>query len=174
EINAFWLEEPFINLAIEPFKNLSKSSPHVALAGGAGCNNFVQAEAMLKYAGIVLIQIDTSRIGRITTAKRIADLSQKQGITYVNHTFTSNLALSASLQPYAGIKSSVMTEYPVELKVLAREISKEKMLPDTDGYIRVPEKPGLGISVDSYAIRKYLVEVEIKVNNNLIYYTPDL
>ncbi len=32
----------------------------------------------------------------------------------------------------------------------------------------------LGITVDTKSIKKYLVDVEIKVNGKLIYYTPEL
>jgi L-alanine-DL-glutamate epimerase-like enolase superfamily enzyme len=93
---------------------------------------------------------------------------------YVNHTFTSHLALSASLQPYAGTENDLISEYPVELKMLAQEIGKEKIIPDSTGYIHVPEKPGLGITVDTAPLQKYLVDVEIKVNGKRIYYTPQL
>ncbi|MCW3118079.1 MAG: Mandelate racemase/muconate lactonizing enzyme C-terminal domain protein [Chitinophagaceae bacterium] len=173
DINAYWLEEPFINGSLNPYKSLSDLSP-VPLAGGEGCNNFVQARAMIDYAGIQFIQIDAGRIGGIMVAKRVADIALGKNITYVNHTFTSHLALSASLQPFAGIESALISEYPVELKSLAEEISKEKIIRDGDGYIHVPEKAGLGITVDTTALQKYLVNVEIKVNDRIIYYTPVL
>jgi L-alanine-DL-glutamate epimerase-like enolase superfamily enzyme len=174
EINAYWLEEPFINLALNPYKRLSESTPVVALAGGEGCNNFVQAQAMIDYAGIKFIQIDAGRIGGITIAKKVTDLAQARNITYVNHTFTSHLALSASLQSFAGTERNVISEYPVELKSLAQEITNEKIIRDVNGYIRVPEVPGLGVTVNIQALKKYLLEVEIKVKDKLIYYTPDL
>jgi L-alanine-DL-glutamate epimerase-like enolase superfamily enzyme len=173
DINAFWLEEPFINGALYPYKKLSESAPSVALAGGEGCNNFVQAQSMIRYAGIKFIQIDAGRIGGITVAKRVADLSQSRNLTYVNHTFTSHLALSASLQAYVGIERDFLSEYPIELKSLAQEISMVKIVPDNNGYINVPEQPGLGIPVDTKSLRKYLVDVEIKVNGKLIYYTHE-
>jgi L-alanine-DL-glutamate epimerase-like enolase superfamily enzyme len=174
EINAFWLEEPFINGALSSYKKLSGFNPKVPLAGGEGCNNFVQAQAMINYSGISFIQIDAGRIGGITVAKRVADLAKKRNIKYVNHTFTSHLALSASIQPYAGIEKDNISEYPVELKSLALDISKEKIRPDDNGFIQVPERPGLGITINNQVIKKYLVDVEIKVNGKRIYYTPDL
>src|SRR3954454_4642410 len=149
EVNAYWLEEPFVNGALEAYKHLSDATPQVPLAGGEGCNNFVQAQAMINYAGLRFIQIDAGRIGGITTAKKVADAASKSSITYVNHTFTSHLALSASLQPYAGIEKDLISEYPVELKMLAQEIGKEKIVPDNNGYIHVPERAGLGITVDT-------------------------
>ena len=174
QVNAFWLEEPFINGALEAYKKLSGLEPKIALAAGEGCNNFVQAKAMIDYAGLGFIQIDAGRIGGITVSKRVADLAQTKGITYVNHTFTSHLSLSASMQPFAGIEKDFLCEYPVELKALAKDITHIKILPDHNGYIHVPEQPGLGITVDVQSLEKYLVEVEIKVNGKPIYYTPDL
>lgn len=174
QTKAYWLEEPFINLALDPYKKLSESEPRVALAGGEGCNNFVQAKAMLQYAGLKFIQIDAGRIGGITVAKKVVDLAEAYKVSYVNHTFTSHLALSASLQSFAGIESSNISEYPVELKSLAQTIGSEKILRDNNGYIHVPEKPGLGITVDSYSLREYLLDVEIRINDKSVYYTPEL
>lgn len=174
EVNTFWFEEPFINGALSQYRELSISNPKVPLAGGEGCNNFVQAQAMIDYSGISFIQIDAGRIGGITTAKRVADLAISRNVTYVNHTFTSHLALSASLQCYAGIEKDFISEYPVELKSLAQEIGKEKIQPDKNGFIHVPDVPGLGIEVDVQACKKYLVDVEIKVNGKRLYYTPEI
>ncbi len=143
------------------------------MAGGEGCNNYVQAQSMIKHAGLKFIQIDAGRIGGITIAREIADLAKRSNITYVNHTFTSHLALSASLQAYAGIEEDIISEYPIELSTLAQEISRTKILPDASGFIHVPEDPGLGISVNTVSLKKYLVDVEIKVNGKQIYYTPE-
>jgi L-alanine-DL-glutamate epimerase-like enolase superfamily enzyme len=173
-VQAFWLEEPFINLALDSYRQLAESLPAVPIAAGEGCSNFVQAKTMMEYAGIEYIQIDTGRIGGITAAKKVADLALRNNITYVNHTFTSHLALSASLQPFAGIEKDNLCEYPFELKSLAGDISKTKILPDDNGQVNLTGEPGLGITVDTQSLKKYLVDVEIKVNGKQIYYTPDL
>lgn len=174
KISAFWLEEPFTNLSAGAYHQLSQSKPAIALAGGEGCNSFEQANLMLQYAGLTFIQIDAGRIGGITVAKKVADTAGTRNISYVNHTFTSHLALSASLQPYAGIEKDNICEYPVELKQLAREISITKLLPDENGLIQTPEKPGIGVEVSLSTVKKYLQTVEIRVNGKEIYYTPDV
>ena len=153
-VDTYWLEEPFINLALDAYKKLATSIPVVPIAAGEGCSNFVQAKAMIEYAGLKFIQIDTGRIGGISIAKKVADLAVQNNITYVNHTFTSPLALSASMQPFAGLENDTTCEYPVELKPLAAAISKTKILSDDTGYIHVPEQPGLGISVNTAALKK--------------------
>jgi len=172
EVNVYWLEEPFTNMALGPYKTLAEASPKVPLAAGEGCNNYVQAAAMLDYAGLKYIQIDTGRIGGITAAKRVADETTRKGITYVNHTFTSHLALSASIQPFAGLENDRICEYPVEPKSLALEMTIEKILPDQSGQIILPEQPGLGLTIDTEAMKKYLVEAEIRINGKTYYQTP--
>ena len=169
---AVWLEEPFVSGALDSYRRLAELSGPVKLAGGEGCHNFYMARQMIDHAGVGFIQIDAGRIGGLSVAKRVADYAAARGVTYVNHTFTSHLALSASLQPYAGMEKDVICEYPVELKSLAWELTKEHLTPNADGQIRAPEAPGLGLLPDLAAVKKYLVDVDITVNGYTIYRTP--
>jgi len=174
ECRVEWLEEPFVSGALGAYRALSTRSGAVKLAGGEGCHTFHMAEQMIEHAGLGYIQIDAGRIGGISVARRVAKHAHARGITYVNHTFTSHLALSASLQPYAGLESHVICEYPVELKSLAWDLSHEHLLPDTDGFLHVPEAPGLGVTPNIAALQPYLVDVEIAVRGQILYRTPAL
>lgn len=173
-VNAYWLEEPFANMALDAYSSLAKAEPVIPLAAGEGCNNFVQAAAMINHAGLQFVQIDTGRVGGITAAKRVADLAVKKGVTYVNHTFTSHLALSASLQPFAGLENDLICEYPVEPKQLALDITTGQIALNKNGEVAVPEKPGLGIEINTKALKQYLVDTEIFIKGKQIYSTPDL
>jgi len=168
-----WLEEPFVSGALDAYRALSAlGGPR--LAGGEGAHTFYMAKQMIDHAGIGYVQIDAGRIGGISVAKRVVAYAQTRGVTYVNHTFTSALALSASLQPYAGVEEAFLCEYPVELKPLAVQMTRERLLPDMNGQIRLPDAPGLGISPDLPALQPYLVDVEICVNQTVLYRTPSL
>ncbi len=169
---ATWLEEPFVSGALAQYKQLSRLSGPVKLAGGEGCHNFYMARHMIDYAGLGYVQIDAGRIGGISVAKQVADYAHANGVTFVNHTFTSHLALSASLQAFAGLEHDTICEYPVELKSLAWEMTRNHILPDANGQIHVPEAPGLGMTPDVEALKKYLVDVEIQVKGQTIYRTP--
>jgi len=171
---ATWLEEPFVSGALGAYKKLADMCGPVKLAGGEGCHNFYMAQQMMDYGGIGYVQIDAGRIGGLSVAKQVAEYAQVKGVTYVNHTFTSHLALSASLQPFAGLEDHFICEYPVELKPLAWELTREHLLPDDNGHIHPPDAPGLGLSPHVEAIRKYLVDVEIRAKGKLLYRTPDL
>jgi len=174
DCRATWLEEPFVSGALDSYRRLAEVCGPVKLAGGEGCHNFYMAQQMMDYAGIGYVQIDAGRIGGLSIAKQVADYAQAKGVTYVNHTFTSHLALSASLQPFAGLEGDFICEYPVELKPLAWELSREHLLPDSGGVVQAPDAPGLGVSPNIEAIRRYLVDVEIRAKGKLLYRTPDL
>ena len=174
EVRATWLEEPFVSGALSEYHALSMDSAPVGLAGGEGCHNFHMAKQMIDLAGLKYIQIDAGRIGGITIAKDVADYAARKGVTYVNHTFTSNLALSASLQSYAGLESHLICEFPTELKLLAMAMTKNHIVPDENGMLNVPDSPGLGIEPDLKGIAPYLVEAEIRVRGKQIYTTPPL
>jgi L-alanine-DL-glutamate epimerase-like enolase superfamily enzyme len=165
--DALWLEEPFVCGALDAYKTLASRSGSVRLAGGEGCHDFYQAKNMIDFAGIGYVQIDAGRIGGITTAKSVADYAVRKSVQFVNHTFTTPLALSASVQPYAGVEQHSLCEYPAEPSALAQEFSSTRLAP-ANGLIQLPEKPGLGIEPDLPALKKYLVPVEIRVGDQIL------
>jgi L-alanine-DL-glutamate epimerase-like enolase superfamily enzyme len=174
ECHVTWLEEPFVSGALAAYRQLAVRAGPVKLAGGEGAHNEYMARHMIDYAGIGYVQIDAGRIGGISAAKRVADYAQGRGVTFVNHTFTSHLALSASLQPYAGVESDVLCEFPIAPQRLAVKMTREHLLPGKDGLVRLPDAPGLGITPDLEAIAKYVVDVEIRVRGEVLYRTPAL
>jgi len=171
---AHWLEEPFVSGALGAYKKLATQSGPVRLAGGEGCHNFHQAKNMIDYAGVGFIQIDAGRIGGITTAKEVADYAQAQDVQFVNHTFTTHLALSASIQPYAGLKNHNLCEYPFDPSPLGRDFTRVKLSPDQNGEITLPEAPGLGIDPNFDALEKYLLDIEIKVAGKPVFQSAPL
>jgi L-alanine-DL-glutamate epimerase-like enolase superfamily enzyme len=168
---AVWLEEPFVSGALDAYHTLAGKTQHLKLAGGEGCHNFHQAKNMIDYASLGFIQIDAGRIGGITPAKAIANYAAYKGVQFVNHTFTTALALSASLQPYAGLEKHNLCEYPSEPSALAQEFSRTKVSPSAGGTITLPERPGLGVEPDTQRLKKYSVEVEIRVRGQELFKT---
>lgn len=172
ETKTLWLEEPFVSGALRAYKDLAERSPTVRLAGGEGCHNYHQACNMIDMAGLGFVQIDAGRIGGITTTKQVADYAGARGVTFVNHTFTTPLALSASIQPYAGLEADQLCEYPVEATDLAARLTDRPVHPDSEGMIHLPDGPGLGLSPNLDTVCKYLVPVTIEVHGQTIYETP--
>lgn len=171
---AVWFEEPFQAAAYEAYGALAKRSSKVKLAGGEGAHDLHMARHLIDYGKVGFVQIDCGRIGGIGPAKQVADYAAARGVTYVNHTFTSHLALSASLQPYAGLESHVICEYPAAPKKVAEAFIAAGIVRDANGEIRAPAAPGLGIAISAAGVRDYLVDVEIRVGGKVLYRTPSI
>lgn len=174
ECGAVWLEEPFVSGAFASYKSLAARSSKVRIAGGEGCSNVHAARNMIDHANVGFIQIDAGRVGGITAAKQVADYANQRGVTYVNHTFTTQLALSASIQPYAGLENHTICEVPFHPKPLARNLTKEQFELNAEGQIHVHETPGLGVTVDLDTVRRYLKETAIVFEGDVLYSTPEI
>ncbi len=174
EFGARWLEEPFVSGALGAYRDLSARTRNVKLAAGEGAQDVHMATNLIEFGKIGYVQIDTGRIGGIGAAKTVADYAAAHGVMFVNHTFTTHLALSASLQPFVGVADAEICEYPVEASALATSLSKQKLNRSSDGFVSVPDAPGLGIEPDLDAIQKYLVDVEIQVDGKTLYRTPQV
>ena len=169
---AVWLEEPFHASALEEYAALAARCKTVKLAGGEGAHNAYMARHLIDYGGIGYVQIDCGRIGGLAPAKQVADHAVARGVTYVNHTFTSHLALSASMQPFAGLAEHHICEYPAQLKALAVELTSNHIERDAAGQVRAPDAPGLGMAINAKAVQQYQVEVDIRVGGRSLYTSP--
>lgn len=169
-----WLEEPFSAHSFASYAELAKKSNLVGLAGGEAAHCAEMAINLIEFGDIAFIQVDAARIGGISAAKKVADHAVRKGIKFVNHTFTSHLALSASMQAFVGLEEHRLCEYPAFPKQLSFDLSKNHIIPDKNGEIFAPDKPGLGIDLDIPALEPYLRKVEILVDDNLIFSSPDL
>lgn len=169
---VLFVEEPFVPGADAAYRELAKRLDTVRLAGGEGCHTAVMAIGMIEHSGLSYIQVDAGRIGGITEAHRVARYAAGRGVEYINHTFTSHLALSASLQPYAGDTNSTLCEYPLDAKPVSAELTRTSIDRDGDGLIRPPAAAGLGIDIETATIARYLVDVEITVGGRSLYRSP--
>jgi len=172
QARAVWLEEPFHASALEEYGALARLCTSIKLAGGEGAHNVSMARHLIDYGGIGFVQIDCGRIGGIGPAKQVADYAVSRGVTYVNHTFTSHLALSASMQPFAGLADHTICEYPAAPKALAVELTLNHLAPDGAGQVAAPDAPGLGMQIDGQAVRRYQVAVELRVAGRTLYTSP--
>ena len=120
----------------------------------------------------ISLRQEAGRIGGIGPAKQVADYAVQRGVTYVNHTFTSHLALSASMQPFAGLADHVICEYPAAPKALAVELTRNHLVPDANGQVCAPDAPGLGMHIDAQAVQRYQLAVEIRVAGRTLYTSP--
>ncbi len=175
ECRVLWLEEPFVSGALSAYRDLgSHMKPPLRTAGGEGSHEPLMARNLIDYGQVGYIQIDAGRIGGLSSASDVARYAAGRGVSYVNHTFTTSLALSASRQAYAGLPESELCEFPVQASAMAQTLAANRILPVSDGAIYFSEEPGLGVQINLETLRRYLVDTEIRVAGRLLYQTPAL
>jgi L-alanine-DL-glutamate epimerase-like enolase superfamily enzyme len=166
-----WLEEPLMPDAIPAYARLRRRKPPVPIAAGEGSSRFRFAEDLLENGGVDFIQIDAGRIGGITPAFRVRRLAERHGAVYVNHTFKSHLSLAAAIHVFATAERFELLEYPAGGSELSRALVKNPLERGSDGLVRAPDGPGLGVEVDMETIRRFLRPVRIEVGHTVVHET---
>ena len=108
---------------------------------------------LLQRGRVDIIQPDISRCGGFTAARKIVHLADLYNRLVIPHAWLSDLLTAASLHLNAFLHRSVFQEFNVTTGPLSREVTKEP-LRLRDGYIDVPQGPGLGVEVDERAIER--------------------
>jgi L-alanine-DL-glutamate epimerase-like enolase superfamily enzyme len=149
-----WIEEPLHPDDYAGYARLAgRVSQHIA-AGEQECT-VAGFERLVQEGKIDLAQVDLTRCG-FTQSMKIAALAQRSGIKVANHCFTTDLNVAAALHFLASIPNTRILEYGVEPGEIARRLARNPLVVK-DGYVRIPEEPGLGIEPDLAVIERFLV-----------------
>jgi L-alanine-DL-glutamate epimerase-like enolase superfamily enzyme len=106
-----------------------------------------------------VVQVDLTRCGGFTEAMRIASLAWDRGLYVANHGFTTYINVSAALHWLNAIPNALIAEYVVEEGTTLRDaLTKEKIRATADGYLEIPQEPGLGITLNEDALERYAVK----------------
>ena len=107
---------------------------------------------------IDVVQVDLTRCGGFTEAMKIAALAWDRGLPVANHGFTTYLNVTAALHWLNSVPNTLICEFVAEEETNLREfVTKQKLRAD-DGFLRIPEAPGLGIDLDEEAIARFRQE----------------
>jgi len=150
DYNVFWLEEPLEQDNLDGYLQLSSMS-RIPIAAGEGDSGRFAWRDLIERGGIHVCQIDLARTG-FTEAMRIADFAEDRGRKVVNHFYTSGINLAAGLHFLAARKSTFIFEYCVEETPIRWGVTKQRMEIDSEGFVHVPEGPGLGVDLDEDSI----------------------
>jgi L-alanine-DL-glutamate epimerase-like enolase superfamily enzyme len=150
----FWIEEPLPPDDLEGYGRVSRAISQRLAAGEEECT-LRGFRRLIDEGGIGLAQIDLTRCG-LTQSMQIAAHAASRGVAVANHNFTTDINTAASLHFLAAVPNALVLEYCVEPSEISRRLIKNPIRLE-DGYMRVPEEPGLGVEPDLAVVDKYLV-----------------
>jgi L-rhamnonate dehydratase len=154
EQRAEWLEEPLRQDDIDGYRWLRDRSP-IPIAAGEGECGRESFRPYIEQRALDVFQVDLARNG-FTDAAYIRQRVEESGARLCNHCYTSPLTAAASLHWLASCKDAFLFEDCVEDSPLRHELTHEK-IQAIDGWIEIPDGPGLGVNLNEDFVRHHLV-----------------
>ena len=160
---ACWLEEPFDGYDIYGPARLAEAVD-IPITGGELGNSIYHFLAFLTHKTYDIVQPDTRICGGIWIAKKISVLAESFGVPCIQHG-TSALALAGYIQAGCAMPNCEWQEMiggpnlPTEEWEPALKLVKTPHVFEVkQGYVLLPDLPGLGLDLNEDAIREYRVK----------------
>ena len=150
----YWVEEPCYPEDYGTYRQLSASVATRIAAGEAEAT--IWSFRQLADAGIDVLQPDLSRCGGFTVARRIAYLADELNLMVCPHAWGSGLLTAATLQYLAFLPHESFLEFNTSTDELSRGLVTEPF-EITDGLVRIPSRPGIGVDVDETAVERLAI-----------------
>ena len=102
-----------------------------------------------------VVMIDPGRAEGVTGTKKVIDLAADAGMSWNAHSWSSALNTAASLHLAAASPNVLLLELKPEPSPMQNDIVTDP-IEMRDGWIAVRDAPGLGVTVDEAAVRRYV------------------
>ncbi len=150
--DVYWFEEPMPIYHYAAHRELAAASP-IKIAVGENYYTYADFERILEYKGAAILNVDVAICPGYDVARDVALLAQAQGLTIAPHG-----CQELQLPLVAGLPNGEFLEYyPVEVDPLRSEIFQPQLVPAQDGYVDVPNRPGIGFEINMELLSRYRV-----------------
>ena len=146
--NVFWFEEP-----VRPMRDLNQikavaDKTEIPIAAGENEYSLSDFQRMIDCKAVQYFQPEITKIGGITPAIKIGDIAKEANLALCPHNFRGGLPLYASL--HWGFSNSATKWF--EIPWLPENMQFASKIPNpeiVDGYVKPPEGPGLGVTIET-------------------------
>ena len=167
ELDIHWFEEPVVANDVDGYLEVNAGQP-LTVAGGEVWYNRYEARDFLAQRALGIAQPDVRFIGGITEFRNVAAMANTMGIQVNPHVWGSAIMISASIslastfppcprvlnpRPYEQEPVMEFDQTPNPIRNELASIAFEQ----TDGFVDVPHKPGLGLEIDESAVERFCV-----------------
>jgi L-rhamnonate dehydratase len=156
DARIFWLEDFLHPENLEGYAQIAQSARTVRIAAGEQAAGFDEFERLARIGRVDVLQPDLSRCGGLTVGKQVADLATRMQIDCAPHAWLTDLLKAASMHLNAYLMNSLYLEYNVSSASLLNTLCRQPIVMK-DGFIPVPDGPGLGVEVDPAVVKRFSV-----------------
>jgi D-galactarolactone cycloisomerase len=158
-----WYEEPVAPEHIAGYREV-RDKVSMPVAGGENEHTLYGFRDFLAAGAVDIAQPDLGSVGGFTACRHVIALAQAHGVQVNPHVWGSAIAQAASLQLIAAVPvahHSVFAQEPIfEYDRSAhpfRQFLVTEPVQQVDGWIDIPQHPGLGVEVDREILERYRV-----------------
>jgi D-xylonate dehydratase len=156
--DVWWLEDPVPPENHDVQKTVTHSTSTPIAVGENVYRKFGQ-RTLLEPQAVDIVAPDLPRVGGMRETRKIADLADMYYIPVAMHNVSSPIGTMASAHVGAAIPNSLAVEYhSYELGWWEDLVEEDNLI--QDGYMPIPEDPGLGLTLDLDAVEEHMVEGE--------------
>lgn len=159
--NIYWFEEPVPPEDLDGYVEVKKNSS-IPIAGGECEYTRYGFRELINRRAVDILQPDLCAAGGFTEMIKIVAMATAANISLVPHVWGTNVGLAASLQFFAALPHIPERRFPDEpffeydrsSHPLRDGVTLEKFALK-DGYLSIPDRPGLGVKLDTVFVAKY-------------------
>lgn len=160
-LNIDWFEEPVSPEDIEGYIEVRKAI-EIPVAGGEAEFTRFGFRQLITQRAVDIVQPDICAAGGLTEGRRIADMARTWHMRCIPHVWGTAIGRVASLHFIASLPPTPPALFPqeplLELDLTPHPLRDEVALnpPEViDGWVTVPQSPGLGINVNEAFLEKH-------------------
>ena len=153
-LRPMWFEEPVPHTNIAAMVEVARRSP-VPIATGESFSNKQQFAELLKHDAVSIFQPEPLALGGIFAARKIADMVDAHFGVIAPHSAQGPICSAACVQLNASLPNFFIHEIFDEFN---EPWEKEVLTPPMEvknGYLEIPERPGLGTDLNIDEILKH-------------------
>jgi L-alanine-DL-glutamate epimerase-like enolase superfamily enzyme len=155
ELNVWFLEAPLPLDDIEGHRQLSGHGIPIGV-GDLGLTHVSEFIEMMERGGADICQPDITSVGGFTGINRIAAAAYARGRRVITHGYKTNIEIAANLSFLSCQPDLEILEYSLSRSPLRWHTTEESFPVQDDGSVVVPDRPGLGVSLNMDIVREYL------------------
>ena len=161
EYDVWWLEDPIPPENHDVQREVTRRTTTPITVGENVYRKFGHRQ-LLEEQAVDIIAPDLPRVGGMRETRKIADLADMYYIPVAMHNVSSPVGTMASAQVGAAIPNSLAVEYHAYEVEWWNDLVEEDLI--EDGYIEIPERPGLGLTLNLDTVEKRMAEGETLID----------
>jgi gluconate/galactonate dehydratase len=157
EYDVWWLEDPVPPENHDVQREVTRETS-VPIAAGENVYRKHGQRRLVEEQAVDIVAPDMPKVGGMRESRKIADVADTYYIPVAMHNVASPVATMAAAHVATAIPNALAVEYHSYQLGWWEDLVEGTVI--EDGYIEIPEEPGLGVTLDMDAVESNVVDGE--------------